>query len=435
MADARAAALKILTKIEKDGAYSNLELQHSDLLRNLEPRDTAFAIRLVYGVTERRNTLDHYILQNCNRKLNQLSLPVLLILRMAVYQICYMDRVPDSAAVNEAVKLARRSCKSACGFVNGVLRSLLRQGTELRFSENMTEQARISVQYSVHPNLAKLLIDTYSSTEAIAFLEASFDRPPVFLRVNSMRTTASALIDRLRDEGFCAEISPEIPDCLELAESGEIHQSQSYREGLFHVQDLASQYCCRILDPQPGERILDVCAAPGGKTFTAAQRMKNEGEIVSCDLHPHRVELIRHGAGRLGLSCVVPTVRDASGRDAETGTFDRVLCDVPCSGFGVIRRKPEIRYHDPDGFSDLITLQRTILESACEQVRPGGVLVYSTCTVNSAENGEQVSAFLHRHPEFEPVPLWEGAGLTQKTFFPQHDRSDGFFAAKLKRKK
>lgn len=435
MPNARAIALKILIKIEQENAYSNLELLYCDAIKALDRRDTAFVSRLVYGVLERKITLDHRIQQHCSRKLKSLSPAVLQILRMAVYQIFYMDRVPDSAAVNEAVNLTKKNCRSASGFVNGVLRSVLRASKELDFSPQANHIDRLSVTYSVHPAFAKMLVDAYGTDTAVSFLESSFEQPPVHLRVNNTKTSVQELSELLVQKEIETNRHPLLENCIQISNAYDLTRDVLFENGLFHIQDCASQYCCLALDPKPHERILDVCAAPGGKTFTIAERMGNLGEVVSCDIHSHRVALIQSGADRLGLSCVRPTLRDACDPDLSIGEFDRVLCDVPCSGFGVIRRKPEIRYRDPDEFRDLIRLQETILEVSSSFVKPGGILVYSTCTLNPKENMHQVDAFLKRHCDFTAIPVFEHAQDTSKTFFTHIDQTDGFFVAKLIRKK
>lgn len=435
MPNARAVALKILLKIEQENAYSNLELLYSEAIKALDRRDTAFVSRLVYGVLERKITLDHRIQQHCTRKLKSLSPEVLQILRIAVYQIFYMDRVPDSAAVNEAVNLTKKNCRSASGFVNGVLRSILRATKELTFSPKANHITRLSVTYSVHPALVKMLLDAYGTETTVSFLESSFEQPPVHLRVNNTKTSVQELSELLTQKEIEINRHPILENCIQISNAYDLTRDVLFEKGLFHVQDCASQYCCLALDPKPHERILDVCAAPGGKTFTIAERMDNLGEIVSCDIHSHRVALIQNGADRLGLSCVKPTLRDACNPDPSIGQFDRVLCDVPCSGFGVIRRKPEIRYRDPDEFADLIPLQKTILEISASFVKPGGILVYSTCTLNPKENTHQVEMFLKHHRDFAPIPVFEQKQDSSKTFFTHLDQTDGFFVAKLIRKK
>jgi len=431
MPDARSTALKVLNKVERDGAYSNIELSSALSQSGLDGRDSAFCSALVRGVLERRVTLDYIISRHSSVKIKKIAPVVLDILRMGVYQLFFMDKVPENAAVFESVELAKKYAKRSSGFINGVLRGIIRDENAFVLPDGDGIES-LCIRYSVSPSLARLLGSAYGD-DAEKFLEASFGKPPLDIRVNTLKTSADELAASFINSGIKAIRCDNLSDMLILETSGAPDVLPGFNEGLFHVQDKASQLCCLALSPKPGERVLDICAAPGGKSFTLAEMMKDEGTIVSCDIHSHRTALIRSGAKRLGINCIQATVNDATVGNPQLGEFDKVLCDVPCSGFGVIRRKPEIRYKNADELSDLYSLQRTILKKTSERVKKGGILVYSTCTLNPAENQDAVNEFLSENRTFEPVPLF-GEGECMKTFFTHIDGTDGFFAAKLMRK-
>lgn len=431
MPDARSTALKVLGKVERDGAYSNIELSSALLQSGLDGRDSAFCSALVRGVLERRVTLDYIISRHSSVKLKKIAPVVLDILRMGVYQLFFMDKVPENAAVFESVELAKKYAKRSSGFINGVLRGIIRDESAFVLPDGDGIEP-LCVRYSVSPSLARLLSLAYGD-DAEKFLEASFGKPPLDIRVNTLKTSADELVASFTDSGIKAIRSDDLRDMLILETTGAPDALPGFAEGLFHVQDKASQLCCLALSPEPGERVLDICAAPGGKSFTLAEMMHGEGNVVSCDIHSHRTALIRSGAKRLEINCIQTIVNDATVGNPQLGEFDKVLCDVPCSGFGVIRRKPEIRYKNADELSDLYSLQRTILKKTSEHVKKGGILVYSTCTLNPAENQDAVNEFLSENLNFELVPLF-GKGECMKTFFTHIDGTDGFFAAKLMRK-
>lgn len=432
--DARLICAKTLLRSIESGSYGNLALK-SALARAdaLDPRDRALCTRLFQNTMERLITLDACIAAHANRPPEKLDAAVLAVLRCGICELLYFS-TPESAAVNlwtEAVKRLKKS--SAAGMVNAVLRGFLRADKAIPLPGDAV--GALSVRYSVPVPLLTLLTAEHGAQTVEAFLADAAEVPPVYLRRNPLCCTEAEFLAQYPD------VSPVsgIPGAYVMRRGGEAPDESYFAGAQLHVQDLASQLCCLALDPQPGETVLDVCAAPGGKTFTAAELMQDQGRVYAYDLHENRVGLIRKGAERLGLTCITAQCGDA--RQTEKPTADRVLCDVPCSGYGVIRRKPEIRYKSPESAEGLPQIQYEILEAAAKAVRPGGVLVYSTCTVLRRENADVVTKFLAAHPEFSPVPPFEkypeiaaktGAG-DMLTLFPQMHGSDGFFIAKLRR--
>ena len=437
MADARITAAKMLLKMESSDSYSNILLDSALNGSELGEKDKAFAAALFYGVTERRVTLDYIIAQNSKMPFEKLEPEAVTVLRMGFYQLLYMPSVPESAAVNESVKLCKKlKAFGAQGFVNGMLRSFIRNHKRVRY-DGMTKSKRLSIEFSCPEWLAQKLIDEYGTERAVMTLEASIGKPPVYARVNTVKCTDEELISALAADGITAQKHPSLEHCLSLGKTGDLEKSRAFREGWFHIQDISSQLCCLTLHPIINETVLDMCAAPGGKTFTMAELMGNKGRIISMDLYSQRAEIIADGARRLGLSCVEALENNALQFNEALPPADRVLCDVPCSGLGVIRRKPEIKYKSPEEFADLPKIQRAILENSSRYVKPGGTLVYSTCTLSRAENDEVVEDFARLHPEFAPIicPIpAEGAENSYKrTFFPSPNGGDGFFIASFRR--
>lgn len=414
----RLLAYKILLKIEKDRAYSNLTVD--SVLEKEKAEHEPFVRALVYGVVERKITLDYILSGFLTQPLKKLKPQVLTVLRMGVYQIKFMDKVPVSAAVNESVKLVKQQGFSfASGLVNSVLRKVA--GSEISYPSDEESAEYLSIKFSCPMPLVEQYINDYGFRNAVGILKSSLETPPLIIRVNTLKITPDDLILRLNDEGIKAS-ECELFGALTVENSG-IFESSSYKEGLFHVQDLASQMCINALDPKPNETVLDMCAAPGGKSFTIAEHMMNKGCVYSFDLYDHRVTLINSDAKRLGIDIIKAEVRDASVIYPDIPLADRILCDVPCSGLGVIRRKPEIKYKDL-GFIDKLTdLQYNILCSAVTYLKKGGRLVYSTCSLNKAENEAVCERFLKAHSECK---LLEGYPVT---LMPHRDKTDGFFFA------
>ncbi len=428
----RAEAIRLLSKLEGEGAgYSNLLFRGTD---GMSDEDRALLRRLVYGVTERRITLDYIISRLSSRPLEKLEGEVLLILRLGIYQLRYADRIPPHAAINETVALCRPSYK---GFVNAILRSYQRTGDSLELPPRKRFPKYLSVTYSIPTDTARALIDDYGEERAEAILASFSEVPPITLRVNTLKTTRKELMRRLTDEGFCVKETEYSPVGIRVLGGG-LPDCVTDGSGLAFVQDEASELCALALGARRGERLLDTCACPGGKSFSAAMEMQNEGSVLSCDLHESKLPLISENAARLGINIITAACRDASSpcRDDERESFDRVLCDVPCSGLGVIAKKPEIRYKSLDAMRLLPPLQYSILTRSAECLRLGGVLVYSTCTVLRAENEENVERFLSEHPEFSLEPFSVG-GLSVPsgmiTLTPEKYPTDGFFIAKLRK--
>ena len=422
MLNVREAVVKALTKIEKDEGYSNLALNAFLQAHSFSREDAAFASRLIYGVIERKITLDYYIEKSSSRSFNNISLFLLNNLRVAIYQICFMDKVPESAAVNEAVNITKRSKdKFAAGFVNAVLRAFLRQIPELPSGD--TDYA-LSIRYSCAKWYIHELKQYIGKEKVEPFLADSLQPPPTYIRVNTLKTTAEKLKQELNDIKV-SETS--LDDALEIKAKGSITKTPSFKNGLFHIQDLASQIAIASLGIKENDAVLDVCAAPGGKSCTAAQYACG-GSVVSCDLYPSRVELINDNLIRLGIENAKAIVNDALKVNDSIGLFDKIICDVPCSGFGVIRRKPEIKYKTLDDLTNLPQVQYNILKISAKYLKVGGRLLYSTCTLRAAENEDVVAEFLKDNDNYY---LAESG---YNTLLPQTDGSDGFFFAVICRK-
>ena len=433
---ARQTALEILLKIERDAAYSTLTLKDALSGDAGDPRDKSLVTALVYGVVERRLTLD-YMLGGCLAKpLKKLSPQVAAILRLGAYQLTFADKIPVSAAVNESVKLAKTNGAAyAAGLVNAVLRKLA--ATPFTLPPGADAVTRLSLTCSVPEALVSYWIGEYGEAETEAILRAFSAPRPLFLRANPLKTTDEALAAALREAGAAVETTA-LPHALRVSGAGDLSALPAYREGLFHVQDLSSQTCARILDARPGDTVADLCAAPGGKTFTCAEDMEDRGRLLACDVHPHKIGLIERGAARLGLKSVETVCADARTLAVRGAFADRVLCDAPCSGLGVIGRKPEMKYRPLSSFGDLPALQGELLRTAAALVKPGGVLVYSTCTLRREENEDVCRAFLREAPAFRVSAHAPYRALCRGDFariLPSADGGDGFFIARFEKEK
>lgn len=439
--DAREAALLTLNACHRQGGWSDGVLKKQLAAAKLDSRDAALATQLCFGVLQNQLLLDFYLSQFSNIALSRMEGKVLQALRLGAYQMLFLDRIPHSAAVNCSVEMTKRLCKNprAAGMVNGILRSVERNLDHLPAIPNTDPVSYLSILYS-HPEwLVKEFCMTLGTEEGAKLLASDNHQPPMTVMVNTLRGTAEQVAQRLTEQRVEVTPHPWLADCLILSKTGDLEGLEAFREGLFYVQDPASRLAVEAAEVRPGMRVLDCCAAPGGKSFAAGIAMKNEGELISCDIHPHKKKLLQAGADRLGLSLLRPMTADGKVfRPEWEGAFDRVLVDAPCSGLGVIRKKPDIRYKDPEPLKGLPEVQRAILANASRYVRPGGILLYSTCTLLPRENEEVVRWFLEGHKDFKaeaftlPGPVGTAAdGLV--TLLPHRHGTDGFFICRMRR--
>lgn len=433
MKSARQTAYEILNKIQRDDSYSNLALDSALDRAEIDIKDKRFVSALVYGVTERRITLDYNLSLYLSQPLKKLKPQVLTALRLGAYQILFMDKVPDSAAVNESVKLVKKNGAAfAAGLVNAVLHKTVKNG--------LKTDGSMSVKYSAPEWLCKMWCDSYGRENAEKILEASFGSVDNTLRVNTTKTTAEELCTILSEEGFECEKSESVENCLTVKNGGAIHKSKAYTDGLFHVQDTASQLCCKALGACDGDTVIDICAAPGGKSFTLSEMMNNSGRVISCDIYSQRLKLISDGAERLGLTDIETVENDGSKYNSKLPSADKILCDVPCSGLGVIRKKPEIRFKKSEEVDKLFDLQYSILCISSRYLKIGEKLVYSTCSLNPEENERVIEKFLSEHAEFRSVRVlpevkrYDG-DTDYLTLMPHIHGCDGFFIASVERVK
>ena len=425
---ARDAAVCALIACRKGGAWSDGALK--ELLTGMERRDAALASRLCYGVLQNRMLLDYWITAFTKGKLQP---AVLDILRLALYQLRFMDKIPASAAVNEAVEQAKRLANPAAArLVNGVLRSMLR--ATLPMPEDM------ATKYSHPQALVDLLTEQYGAETTERLLQSHNEAPQTVLQVNTLVSDTQQVLNALGQQGAQAQRHPWLGDCITVSGTGNLEQLDAYKNGWFYAQDAAAKLAVSAAQLQSGMNVLDCCAAPGGKSFAAAIAMHNEGKLFSCDIHPHKLKLIKNGASRLHISIISMRLQDASQPVTEwEGKMDAVLADVPCSGLGVIRKKPDIRYKELGQTERLPELQRAILTQQASYVKPGGVLIYSTCTVLRRENEAVAEQFLKDNPDFSAETVHypaqsgiEDAAMT--TLLPCDHGTDGFFICKFRRK-
>ena len=421
MLNQRKIVLDALLKVGKDFGYSNLVLRQEFSKNNVPPEDKTFITALFYGVLDRIITLDYVISKYAKTEIKRIKPITLYSLRIAVYQILFMQKVPASAAVNESVNLVKHSKeKYNAAFVNALLRNLLRDSFE--FPAGNSPRA-LQIRYSCPLWIVESLVNDYGIDNAKIILEHYLTVPKITLRINSVLISDDDLIKRLQSRGIAATRA-DAPHAVILQSGLDVAELPEYQEGLFHIEDLPSQIAVSELSVKAGERLLDMCAAPGGKTFTAAQNALNRANIVACDVFQHRVDLIAAGAKRLKIDNLTCLVKDSSTYDDTLGLFDAVICDVPCSGLGVIRRKPEIKYKTDPDLGALYELQKRILNNGLSYLKNGGRLLYSTCTVRKAENEEIVRVCLNKNSGFELI--------TEKTFLPGVDGTDGFYYAIIK---
>jgi 16S rRNA (cytosine967-C5)-methyltransferase len=442
----RETALKTIYDINEKGAYSNIALNRHMESTELKAVDRAFITEITYGITKYRLTLDWIIEQFSSVKLKKISPWVLNILRLGVYQIIYMDKVPDSAACNESVNLSKKySHQASSRFVNGVLRNISRNKTSIAFPDNEKDTVRyLSVKYS-HPEwMVKNWLEKFGRKFTESLLESNNQVPDLTVRVNTLKTTREKLIEQLCKAGIEAAPGIYMSEAVILKGAAHIAGLEVFKNGLFQVQGESSMLVGRILDPKPGQLVMDVCSAPGGKSTHLAQLMKNEGIVLARDIHEHKIRLIEEAAKRLGTNVVHAEMYDAAVLDDNyIEKADRVLVDAPCTGLGIIRKKPDIKWARIESDKkEILRLQKKILDTSSRYVKPGGMLVYSTCTIEDDENSGMVKSFLEAHKEFMAEDI---SGLLPESLkkadtangsiqlYPNTDKVDGFFIAKMRR--
>ncbi|OKL37183.1 16S rRNA (cytosine(967)-C(5))-methyltransferase RsmB [Domibacillus mangrovi] len=432
----RETALELIDTVEKSGSYSNLMLNNAIEKNNMSGRDAALLTEILYGTIQRKLTLDFYLAPFLKKKPERW---VNNLLRLSLYQMVYLDKVPERAIIHEAVNIAKkRGHKGIASMVNGVLRSIQREGVpDTKTIQDDTE--RISIETS-HPLwLVKRWIVAYGAEKTEAMCQHNLTVPDQTVRVNEMKMTRHEAIEKLQEEGFDASPSDVSSHAIRIAK-GNAAKSSLYTKGIISIQDESSMLVAPVLGASPGQHVLDMCAAPGGKTAHISELMNNKGHIDALDIHEHKLKLVKQNAERLSLSNIHVQKKDArqAGDIFEKETFDAILVDAPCSGLGVIRRKPDLKYAKTEkDLENLQTIQLNILAAAAPLVKENGVLVYSTCTVDKEENEGTVTTFLATHPEFQPEPL-EHISIQPKStmlqVFPDDFGGDGFFISKFRKK-
>lgn len=447
---ARETALSVLEKWEERQAYSNLLLNQILKESPLHERDKRLVTELVYGTIQRKNTLDWILNQLVKKGIRSLEPWVRHLLRLGVYQLLYLDRIPERAAIYETVQISKkRGHRGISGLINGVLRSFARNRNKLLPKSDPQTLTEKAIFYS-HPEwMIKRMEKAYGESETKEALLSHHHPPRVSVRVNPLKITRTSFVKEWNQtESGHAKMSAFTPEGVTISGGGNPAFTQWFQEGTFTIQDESSMLVAPVLSPEPGMKVLDVCAAPGGKTTHLAEIMKNQGEIVACDVHDHKLSLIESNALRLGINII--SVRQTDGRKLskhfQPGTFDAILLDAPCSGLGVIRRKPDLKWSkEAENIDALVELQKELLDAAAPLLKPGGVLVYSTCTWEPRENSEQIVSFLERHPDFQEdhrlmdkvpdvVKNRAQSGGFWIQILPHHFMSDGFFISRVIKK-
>lgn len=441
--NARKYAYNILIDIEENNAYSNIAINRHLKGENVEAVDRRLITELVYGVLENKIYLDFVISKLSKIRMKKINPKVLNVLRLGLYQLIYLDKVPSFAAVNESVKLVKKVDFRASGFVNGILRNFIRNKENIKVPKLKENPVmNLSITYS-HPKwMVESWLKEFGQDFTIELLKSNNETPKLSIRMNTLKTTKKELVEKLLMEDVDVFADTYVEEAIHIHNLKNIEDMELYQKGFFQIQDESSMLVAHVLDPKPGEFIIDVCSAPGGKTTHIAQLMKNKGKILARDLYEHKLKLINNNAKRLGIQIIKTEVFDAMKRDEHLyGQADRVLVDAPCSGLGIIRRKPELKYNkEPNDIKELSKLQFQILSNASKYVKKDGILVYSTCTIENEENIDVINKFIDNNDDFEILdisdclpPKLKGKEKTLQ-LYPNLHKIDGFFICKLKRK-
>lgn len=436
--NARQLAYDVLIDIQQNGAYANLALDKALLRSKLNKSDRRLATELVYGCTKMQLHLDQIIKAYCDLK--KVDKKTLQLLRMAVYQMTYLEKIPDHAIINETVELSKKVGLHSDKFINAVLRGMLREEKTVKWPDKRKQRNQyIAKWYSFPQWLIDGWVKEYGFADTEKLCEYFNNPAQTWIRVNTLKASAKEIQSVLEYLNIDFVQHPALPEAFCLKSLQKIKQSSLFKQGKIIVQDLSAMLPALVLNPLQGMQVLDMCAAPGGKTTYLSAIMNNSGSIMACDLHPHRVELIEHNVKRLGVENVCCYAGDATALPDDCYVrFDAVLLDAPCSGLGVLNRRADLRWRiRKSSLPEIEQLQEQLLDAACHYLKPQGTLVYSTCTLNKNENEYQIERFLEKHPNFECVPfecLGETCESGQKTIYPYIDQTDGFFIAKLVRK-
>ena len=435
---AREIAYKVLLDIEKNKNYSNMAINKHFKDVKMSNQDRGLATEIIYGGIENKYYIDYMIDKLSKVKTNKMEIYVKTLLRMGIYQIMFLNSISDYAAVNETVNLAKKKNSKVSGFINGILRNVIRQKEEIGKVKTKDDVDYLSIKYSYDKWMIRNWMIHFGKEFTEELLEANNERPNIYLRTNTLKITRDELIKKLEKQNIKAEKVNVVDEAIKVEHLKDIENNSLYKEGLFTVQDVSSMLVGKVMNPKENSLVLDVCSAPGGKTTHMATLMNNTGQVVSRDIYDHKLKLIKAASKRLGLTNVDVEEFDGMKLDRESiGKFDYVLADVPCSGLGIIRRKPEIKYKEKEEFRQLPPIQKKILENASKYVKVGGTLIYSTCTIQDSENIDVVNEFLQKNKNFELVPIKEvNVDLENQEkgymkIYPNVHNMDGFFISKL----
>lgn len=435
---AREIAYKVLLDIEKNKNYSNMAINKHFKDVKMSNQDRGLATEIIYGVIENKYYIDYMIDKLSKVKTNKMEIYVKTLLRMGIYQIMFLNSISDYAAVNETVNLAKKKNSKVSGFINGILRNVIRQKEEIGKVKTKDDVDYLAIKYSYDKWMIRNWMIHFGKEFTEELLEANNERPNIYLRTNTLKITRDELIKKLEKQNIKAEKVNVVEEAIKVEHLKDIENNSLYKEGLFTVQDVSSMLVGKVMNPKENSLVLDVCSAPGGKTTHMATLMNNTGQVVSRDIYDHKLKLIKAASKRLGLTNVDVEEFDGMKLDRESiGKFDYVLADVPCSGLGIIRRKPEIKYKEKEEFRQLPPIQKKILENASKYVKVGGTLIYSTCTIQDSENIDVVKEFLQKNKNFELVPIKEvNVDLENQEkgymkIYPNVHNMDGFFISKL----
>ncbi|MBN9646540.1 16S rRNA (cytosine(967)-C(5))-methyltransferase RsmB [Terrisporobacter glycolicus] len=436
--NAREIAYKVLLDIEKNKNYSNMAINKHFKDVKLSNQDRGLATEIIYGVIENKYYIDYMIDKLSKVKTNKMEIYVKTLLRMGIYQIMFLNSISDYAAVNETVNLAKKKNSKVSGFINGILRNVIRQKETIGEIKIKDDIDYLAVKYSYDKWMIRNWMIHFGKDFTKELLESNGQRPSIYLRTNTLKITRDELIEKLEQQNVKASKVHVVDEAIKVENLKDIENNVLYKEGLFSIQDISSMLVGKVMNPKEKSLVLDVCSAPGGKTTHIATLMKNTGQVVSRDIYEHKLKLIKASSKRLNLTNVDVQEFDGLSLDKDSvGKFDYVLADVPCSGLGIIRRKPEIKYKEKEEFRDLPPIQKKILENASKYVKKGGTLIYSTCTIQDNENIDVINEFLQKNKNFELAPIDEvkvDLDNQEKGYmkiYPNVHEMDGFFISKL----